>query len=116
MRDRQPPSADRAQRRERALQVRDEVVGVLQSGRDAEQPAFIGTRGDRAFRDRRNHQAFVATPRIAAPEELGRIDMQVAKLSSAIEEFTISIEKSGTGGLLKFEWEKTSASVKFSAK
>lgn len=49
-------------------------------------------------------------------EELGRLDMQVAALPTPVEEFTISLEKSGNGGLLKFDWEKTSASIKFSEK
>jgi len=49
-------------------------------------------------------------------EELGRLNMQVGTLPNPVEEFTISLEKSGSGGLLKLEWEKTSASIKFSEK
>jgi hypothetical protein len=49
-------------------------------------------------------------------EELARIDMKVEKLPSAIEQFTISLDKDGAGGILKMEWETTRASVKFTAK
>jgi hypothetical protein len=49
-------------------------------------------------------------------EELARIDMKVETLPSAIEQFTISLDKDGAGGILKLEWEKTRASVQFTAK
>jgi hypothetical protein len=49
-------------------------------------------------------------------EELGRLDMQLAVIPAAVEEFTISLEKSGNGGILKCDWEKTSASIKFTEK
>ena len=49
-------------------------------------------------------------------EELARIDMQVQKLPSPVEQFTISLEKAGAGGVLKLEWEQTRASVKITEK
>jgi hypothetical protein len=49
-------------------------------------------------------------------EELARIDMQVETLPSAIEQFTISLDKAGDGGVLKLEWENTRASVTFTEK
>jgi len=33
-----------------------------------------------------------------------------------VEQFTIAIEPRGKGGVLKLEWEKTRASIPFSAK
>ena len=49
-------------------------------------------------------------------EELARIDMKVETLPSAIEQFTISLDKDGADGILKLEWETTRASVKLTAK
>jgi hypothetical protein len=49
-------------------------------------------------------------------EELARIDMKVEALPSAVEQFTISLDKDGADGVLKLEWEKTRASVKLTAK
>ena len=49
-------------------------------------------------------------------EELGRADMKVETLPSAVEMFTISLDKAGSGGVIKMEWEKTRASVNFTAK
>ncbi len=40
-------------------------------------------------------------------DDLGRTDMKVGKTASPVEQFTISL----TGGVLKMEWENTSASV-----
>ena len=40
-------------------------------------------------------------------DDLGRVDMKVGKTTAAVEQFTISL----TGGVLKMEWENTSASV-----
>ncbi len=40
-------------------------------------------------------------------DDLGRTDMKVGKTASTVEQFTISL----TGGVLKLEWENTSASV-----
>lgn len=45
-------------------------------------------------------------------DDLGRTDMKVGKTAAAVEQFTISL----TGGVLKMEWENTSASVDVKAK
>lgn len=44
-------------------------------------------------------------------QDLGRVDMKVGKTSAPVEQFTISLAKAGSGGVLKMEWENTSASV-----
>jgi DUF2911 family protein len=49
-------------------------------------------------------------------QDLGRVDMKVGKTSAPVEQFTITLAKSGTGGALKMEWENTSASINFQAK
>lgn len=49
-------------------------------------------------------------------EELARVDMQVAKLSAAVEQFTITLTGGKNGGVLKLDWEMTSASVDFKVK
>jgi Protein of unknown function (DUF2911) len=48
--------------------------------------------------------------------DLARIDMKVSALPSAIENFTISFEKAGTGANLNIDWETTRASVMISKK
>ncbi|HZS08077.1 MAG TPA: DUF2911 domain-containing protein [Blastocatellia bacterium] len=50
-------------------------------------------------------------------QDLARIDMDVKQSPSPVEQFTISLVKSSdTGGVLKLEWENTSASVNFKLK
>jgi DUF2911 family protein len=49
-------------------------------------------------------------------QDLGRVDMKVGKTSGPVEQFTITLAKSGNGGVIKLEWESTSASVNFQAK
>ena len=49
-------------------------------------------------------------------DELARVDMKVSKLPSAVEDFTISYEKSGSGCTMNIDWETTRASVNISAK
>jgi hypothetical protein len=49
-------------------------------------------------------------------KDLARVDMKVSKLSSPVENFTISYEKSGSGCTMNIEWENTRASVDISAK
>ncbi len=50
-------------------------------------------------------------------EELARIDMKVAKLGAPVEQFTITLSDAGkNSGLLKLDWETTSASVNFAVK
>jgi hypothetical protein len=43
--------------------------------------------------------------------DLARIDMKVSSLPSPVENFTISFDKSASGGTLNLEWETTRASV-----
>jgi Protein of unknown function (DUF2911) len=49
-------------------------------------------------------------------DELARVDMNVSKLSSPVENFTISYEKSGNGCTMNMDWENTRASVDIKAK
>jgi len=49
-------------------------------------------------------------------QDLGRVDMKVGKTSAPVEQFTITLAKSGNGGVIKMEWENTSAAVDFQAK
>jgi hypothetical protein len=48
--------------------------------------------------------------------ELARVDMKVEKTSAPVELMVISLDKAGQGGVLKMEWENTSASVNFTEK
>ena len=48
--------------------------------------------------------------------DLARIDMKVSKLSSPMENFTISFDKATSGCTLTMSWENTKASVDVSAK
>ncbi len=46
--------------------------------------------------------------------DLARVDMKTAKTPSAVEEYTISFDqRGGSAGVMKFDWENTSASVDF---
>jgi Protein of unknown function (DUF2911) len=49
-------------------------------------------------------------------DELVRANMNVSKLPSPVEDFTISYEKSGNGCTLQMDWETTRASVEISPK
>ena len=49
-------------------------------------------------------------------EELGRVDMKVGKLTASVEQFTLSLAATKNGGILKLDWEMTSASVAFKVK
>jgi hypothetical protein len=49
-------------------------------------------------------------------QDLGRVDMKVGKTSGPVEQFTITLGNAGNGGVMKLEWENTSASVVFIAK
>jgi hypothetical protein len=49
-------------------------------------------------------------------DDLGRVDLKVGKTAKPVEQFTMSLAKAGAGGLLKLEWENTSASVVIKAK
>ncbi|MGE0101113.1 MAG: DUF2911 domain-containing protein [Blastocatellales bacterium] len=48
--------------------------------------------------------------------ELARVDMKVEKTKAPVEQMAISLAQAGRGGVLKLEWENTSASVAFSVK
>lgn len=43
--------------------------------------------------------------------DLARVDMKVSALPSSVENFTISFDKTGTGGTLNLDWDTTRASV-----
>jgi DUF2911 family protein len=49
-------------------------------------------------------------------QDLGRVDMKVGKTSAPVEQFTIKLAQSRNGGVIKLEWENTSASVDFKVK
>ena len=49
-------------------------------------------------------------------DELGRFDMQVAKISSPVENFTISYDQGGSKCTMHLEWENTRASIDISEK
>jgi hypothetical protein len=50
-------------------------------------------------------------------EDFARIDMKMAKLGKAVEQFTISLEGTGrNAGVLKLDWENTQVSVDFKVK
>jgi len=51
-----------------------------------------------------------------AANDLARIPMKSSSLSSPVEAFLIAFEKSGSGCVLHFDWEKTRASVDISEK
>ena len=51
-----------------------------------------------------------------ASEDLARIDMKASPLSSPVENFTISFDKSANGGTLNIDWETTRASVSIAKK
>lgn len=54
-------------------------------------------------------------PYPGAQDDLVRVPMTAGSTSAPVEDFKISLDKSGNGCTLKMEWEKTSASVKISA-
>jgi Protein of unknown function (DUF2911) len=51
------------------------------------------------------------TPYKYESDELARIDMQVSKLPSSVENFTIAYDKSGNGCTMHMDWDTTRASV-----
>lgn len=44
-------------------------------------------------------------------EDLARVDLKVSALPASVENFTISLEKSGMNATLNFDWDTTRASV-----
>jgi hypothetical protein len=53
-------------------------------------------------------------PYPGADSDLVRVDMKASTLQAAVENFTIGLDKSGSGCTLKMEWETTRASVDIS--
>ena len=49
-------------------------------------------------------------------DELARVDMNVSKLPSPLENFTINYAKSGSGCTMQIDWQSTRASVDITAK
>ena len=49
-------------------------------------------------------------------QDLARIDMDVRALSTPVEQFTIAIDPTGNGGVLKLSWDTTEASVPFTVR
>jgi len=49
-------------------------------------------------------------------DELARVDMKLSTLPSAVENFTIAYDKTGTGCTLREEWDTTRASVDITVK
>ncbi len=49
-------------------------------------------------------------------QDLGRADMTKKDLSSPVDQFTITIEKSSDGGVIKLRWEKAELSAPFKVK
>jgi hypothetical protein len=56
------------------------------------------------------------TPYSYESSELARIDMKVEKTGAPVEQMVLSLAQAGNGGVLKMEWENTSASVNFTEK
>jgi hypothetical protein len=48
--------------------------------------------------------------------DVARVDMKVAALPSSVDNFTISFDKSGSGGTMNIDWETTRASVAIARK
>jgi hypothetical protein len=51
-----------------------------------------------------------------AANDQARVDMKVSSLPAPVENFTISFEKTSSGGNLNIDWEKTRASVAIAKK
>lgn len=49
-------------------------------------------------------------------QDLGRVDLKGGKTAASVEQFTISLAKAGSDGVMKLEWENTSASVDLKVK
>lgn len=56
------------------------------------------------------------TPYPGASDDFARIDMKVSTLPSAVENFTISFDKSANGGTMNFDWDTTRASIPIAKK
>jgi hypothetical protein len=49
-------------------------------------------------------------------EELARVPMSVTRLSSPVEDFTISFDPTGGSCTMRMSWENTQASIEFAQK
>jgi Protein of unknown function (DUF2911) len=49
-------------------------------------------------------------------QNFGRARVKTGNTSASVEQFTITLAKSGNGVALKMEWENTSASAEFQVK
>jgi Protein of unknown function (DUF2911) len=49
-------------------------------------------------------------------QDLARVDMKVGKLTAPVEQFTLTLAATKNGGILKLDWETTTASVAFKVK
>ena len=49
-------------------------------------------------------------------QDLARIDLKKETLPAPVDEFTMAVDKDGTGGVLKMMWESTGYSVPFTVK
>lgn len=49
-------------------------------------------------------------------QDLARVDLKQEKTDSTVEEFTMALDKDGTGGVLKMMWENAGYSVAFTVK
>jgi hypothetical protein len=49
-------------------------------------------------------------------QDLARVDMKVSKTAAPVEQFTISFAPAAGGGVMKLDWETTSAAVNFKVK
>lgn len=56
------------------------------------------------------------TPYPGASDDFARIDMKVSSLPSSVENFTISFDKSASGGTMNLDWGTTRASVAIAKK
>ncbi len=62
------------------------------------------------------HTGEGGTPYKYESEELARVPMSVTKLSSPVENFTISFDHTGGSCLMHMNWENTQASLEFTEK
>ncbi len=46
-------------------------------------------------------------------QDLGRVDMQISELSDVVEDFTILVDDTDEGGVLRLRWDRTEFSVPF---
>ncbi len=56
------------------------------------------------------------TPYPGEQYDFARMEMKIAKLSSPLEDFTISFDQTGTGCTMKMDWETTRASIDITEK